>query len=179
MICNIIVALAQNGAIGRGGTMPWHIPEDLRYFKATTLGHPVVMGYKTFLSLGSKPLPGRLNLVISSRPWPGAPESIALAPSLGEALKLAANEDEEVFVIGGGETYRKALPLADKLYITHIKAVVEDADTFFPLVDPLLWELESQTPADSGGLELSFAVYRRRPFIPDPCPFPENEYIWR
>lgn len=160
----LIVAIADNYAIGRKNALLWHLSADLRYFKAQTSGYPVVMGYMTFLSLG-RPLPGRLNIVSTWYPF-DAPEGVAVVYSLEEGYKVAETAGKEkVFVIGGGETYRQALPTADELYITHVHTVVEDADTFFPVIDPLIWEeaSRSETQTDpSCGLSFEFTVYKRR-----------------
>lgn len=142
----------------------WHISEDLKYFKRTTLGCPVIMGYRTFLSLGSRPLPGRLNIVISTHPVENVPDGIVLAESLAEAYHRAENSGaQKCFVIGGGKTYRQAMPGSDLLYITHIHACAGDADTFFPEIDPALWRLLSMEPHrdPATGLDYDFAVYRR------------------
>ena len=161
----IIAAVSDNWAIGRGGSMPWHISADLKYFKQTTMGCPVIMGRRTFESIG-RPLPGRLNIVVSrSMPAPGG---CLVAPSLDIALVLATadiNQSEKCFIMGGGQVYSQAMELADRLYITHIHAVVSDADTFFPAVDPQVWQVESSSePAtdEASGLEYQFVVYTRR-----------------
>ena len=132
---SLIVAVAKNGVIGTGGTMPWHITEDFAHFKAVTLGHSVVMGRKTYESIG-RPLPRRRNIVIT-RNAELSIEGCEMATSLEAALALCEGE-EEVFVIGGGEIYRQAMPLADKLYITHVGIEVE-GDTCFPNIDPTVW----------------------------------------
>lgn len=129
---SLIVAVAQNGVIGTGGTMPWHITEDFRHFKAVTLGHSVVMGRKTYDSIG-RPLPGRRNIVITRNAQLSI-EGCEMASSLERALALCEGE-EEIFVIGGGEIYRQAMPLASKLYITHVGVEVE-GDTRFPEIGP-------------------------------------------
>ena len=165
----IIAAVADNGAIGKDNGLLWHIAEDMRYFRRTTTGHPVVMGYKTFLSIG-RPLPKRENIVVSTRPWDNVPEGVKVAGSLEEAYSLAASAEGDgkagrVFVIGGGETYRKALPTADRLYITHVRTVIDDADSFFPAIDSVIWEMESSTPAATDpetGYAYEFKVYKRR-----------------
>ena len=132
---SLIVAVAKNGVIGTGGTMPWRITEDFAHFKAVTLGHSVVMGRKTYESIG-RPLPRRRNIVIT-RNAELSIEGCKMAPSLEAALAMCEGE-EEVFVIGGGEIYRQAMPLADKLYITHVGIEVE-GDTRFPDIDPTVW----------------------------------------
>ncbi|MFI2812930.1 MULTISPECIES: type 3 dihydrofolate reductase [Microbulbifer] len=130
----LIAAVARNGAIGMGNRLPWRISGDLQYFKRTTLGKPVVMGRKTYESIG-RPLPGRDNIVISRNPEWRADGVICVA-SLDEALatasaSAAASGAEEVMVIGGAEIYRQALPLARRLYLTEVDAEVE-GDAFFP-----------------------------------------------
>ena len=169
----IIAAVADNGAIGKDNDLLWHIAEDMKYFRRTTTGNPVVMGYKTFLSIG-RPLPKRTNIVISSRTWNDVPEGVKVACNLEEAYSLAekaAGAEESgaaagrIFIMGGGETYRKAHPTADKLYITHVHTTIKDADTFFPVIDPEIWEVESSTPVATDsetGYTYEFKVYKRR-----------------
>ena len=132
---SLIVAVAKNGIIGTGGTMPWHITEDFAHFKAVTLGHSVVMGRKTYESIG-RPLPRRRNIVIT-RNADLKIEGCEMAPSLEAALEMCAGE-EEIFVIGGGEIYRQSMPLAHKLYITHVE-IEAAGDTRFPDIDPTVW----------------------------------------
>ncbi len=190
----IIAAVADNGAIGKDNDLLWHIAEDMKYFRRTTTGNPVVMGFRTFLSIG-RPLPKRVNIVISTRSWADVPEGVIVARSLEEAYSLAEKaakskvndaavdvevsekkvagsadggretEPGRIFIMGGGETYRKALPTADKLYITHVHTAIEDADTFFPVIDPVIWEEESATPVATDpetGYTYEFKVYKRR-----------------
>lgn len=149
---HLVAAMTRERVIGYNGDMPWHLPRDLKHFKAVTLGHPVVMGRKTFdsivQSLG-KPLPGRLNVVIS-RSDPAVPEGVMVYPSVDEALSELARRDEAVVdVIGGGEIYALTLPLANRLYLTLIDAEIE-GDTWFPVIDERDWQVsETQThPAD-------------------------------
>ncbi len=128
MLISLIVAMANHRVIGRGNAMPWHMPADLRHFKAVTLGKPVVMGRRTFESIG-RPLPGRRNLVISRNPeWQAA--GVEVVSSLDAALALLA-DCAEVMIIGGGQLYAEALSRADRLYLTHIDLDVE-GDTLFP-----------------------------------------------
>lgn len=159
---SLIVAVAENGIIGTGGTMPWHITEDFRHFKEVTLGHSVVMGRKTYESIG-RPLPRRRNIVITRNP-DLAIEGCEMASSLEGALAMCAGEEEEVFVIGGGEIYRQAMPLADRLYITHVGVAVE-GDTRFPTIDPAIW-YEVRREEFSRGSEFdhpfAFVDYERR-----------------
>lgn len=130
---SIIVAMAKNRAIGKGGDLIWHLSNDLKHFKEVTSGHTVIMGYKTYMSLpNQKPLPKRRNIIISSR-LNEAPEGLELANSVLDAMKMVFNE-EEVFIIGGGMIYEQFLPMADKLYLTRIDKDY-DADTFFPIIN--------------------------------------------
>lgn len=134
---SIIVAIAQNGTIGDKNALLWHIKEDMRFFRTTTSGHPVIMGRKTFESLGSKPLPKRTNIVITraEREFDGA----LTAHSLQEAIRMAG-DDEEIFIMGGAQIYREALPVVDRMYITHVGRDYE-GDTVFPEIDYSKWKL--------------------------------------
>ena len=132
---SIIVATDERGAIGRAGQLPWRLPEDLKRFKALTLGKPVVMGRRTWDSIG-KPLPGRRNLVVTRQAGLDLAGATVVA-SLDDAL-ATAGDVPEVCIIGGAEIYRLALPLADTLHLTRVHAVV-DADTYFPALDPQQW----------------------------------------
>ncbi len=135
--------MARDGAIGRGGDQPFHIREDFRRFKALTTGKPIVMGRKTFEALPSGALPGRRNIVITRNPAWSAPE-VETVRSIEEAVAMCAGV-EEIMIIGGGEIYRQAMPVADRLYITAVDAPVPDADTFFPDVDPSQWSLSESS----------------------------------
>lgn len=137
MLISLIVAMAENRVIGRGNQMPWHLPADLRHFKSVTLGKPVIMGRKTFESIG-RPLPGRRNVVIS-RNLDWCAEGVESVSSLDAALALVQDADE-VMIIGGGQLYREALPLAQRLYLTHIELPVTDADTWFPDYSQYQWQ---------------------------------------
>ncbi len=139
---SIIAIVAGNGAIGRKGDQPFHISADFRRFKQLTIGHPVVMGRKTFEALPKGALPGRRNIVITRQAGWSAPD-VETAPSVEAALKMC-NGACEPFIIGGGEIYRLAMPLADKLFITEVNADVPDADTFFPAIDPDTWQLSEK-----------------------------------
>lgn len=131
----LVAAMARNGVIGRAGDMPWHLPADLQHFKAITLGYPVIMGRKTYESIG-RPLPGRKNIVIS-RSTPSLPAEVMLADGLGRALERVGPV-ERAMVIGGGQIYAEALPLADRLELTLIDAQI-DGDTHFPALDEQEW----------------------------------------
>lgn len=129
MILSIIVAMANNRIIGLNNQMPWHLPADLAWFKKNTLNKPIIMGRKTFESIG-RPLPGRHNIIISRNPQSSDNPLVTWVTSLTEAIDLAKNS-EEVFIIGGGNIYQQALPYVDRLYLTHIKADLA-GDTWFP-----------------------------------------------
>jgi dihydrofolate reductase len=158
----LVAAVAENGVIGREGGLPWRLPEDLKFFKRLTTGHTVIMGRRTWDELG-KPLPNRRNIVVTrnrSREFPGAER----AASLAEALALASGDDQ-VFIIGGGEIYRQALPLADRMYLTHVHAVVE-GDTFFPEWDRHAWRVVEEqgfAPDERHAHGFSITAYARGP----------------
>ena len=158
---SLIAAVARNGVIGQDNQMPWHLPGDMRHFRETTRGRPVIMGRRTWESLPEKfrPLPERLNVVVSRNPDYAAPGAV-LAGSLADALGKAGNEGE-IFVIGGADLYRQALPLAGRLYLTEIAADFA-GDTRFPDVAPEDWrEISRSQPAEEAGLAYAFAVYQR------------------
>ena len=186
----IIVAIADNNAIGRDNALLWHISEDLKFFKRTTSGCPVIMGRKTFESIG-RPLPKRMNIVVS-RGF-DAPEGVVVVPSLEEAYKAAfaalssssavmssssavmssssAVMSSEVetspsrsFIIGGGQIYAQAIQDADRLIVTHVHTVIEEADTFFPEIDPSVWKVESRSELfhdEETGYGFEFVEYVR------------------
>ncbi|MDR2564325.1 MAG: dihydrofolate reductase [Prevotellaceae bacterium] len=137
---NIIVAVAENMVIGKGNRLIWHISEDLKHFRKLTLGHPVIMGRKTFESIG-KPLPGRLNIILSRDPRFQVSGCVCCT-SLDDAVVAAQAVDENYFVIGGGDLYRQALPQADTIYLTKIHQKYE-GDTFFPEISSHWREVES------------------------------------
>ena len=138
----LIAALGRNRVIGRDGEMPWHLPEDLKHFKHTTMGHPMVMGRKTFESIG-RVLPGRRTIVITRQPgWSHA--DVEAAHSLPEALSLAGPANE-VYVVGGGEVYAEALPFAQRLVLTEVHDSPE-GDTWFPEWSPEKWRETSREP---------------------------------
>jgi dihydrofolate reductase len=143
MLISLIVAMAENRVIGRGNQMPWHLPADLRHFKSVTLGKPVIMGRRTYESIG-RPLPSRRNVVITrNADWHA--EGVECVHSLDAALALV-NGTAEVMIIGGGQLYKEALPLAERLYLTHIELSVTDADTWFPDYSSSEWQVVSDEP---------------------------------
>ncbi|TAM94049.1 MAG: dihydrofolate reductase [Rhodanobacteraceae bacterium] len=157
----LIAALDRNRAIGRGGAMPWHLSDDLKRFKALTLGKPVLMGRKTALAIG-RVLPGRVNLVLTrstAAPFDGQ----TVVHSVGDAVERAGNA--ELCVIGGGEVYALALPHATRMHLTEIDAATPDADTFFPAFDLREWRevAREHHPADAKHpLAFDFVDYARR-----------------
>ena len=184
----IIVAIADNNAIGKDNALLWHISEDLKFFKRTTMGCPVIMGRKTFESIG-RPLPKRLNIVVSRGGF-NAPEGVEVVASLEAAYALAESRllvampgspsampgsptvmssdagtsAPKAFVIGGGQIYAQAMAIADRLTVTHVHTVIEDADTFFPAIDPAIWKVASrselQTDPETGYI-FEFVEYIR------------------
>lgn len=163
---SLIVATAENGTIGRDNQLPWHLPGDLAYFKRTTLGKPVLMGRKTFESIG-RPLPGRPNLVITrQQQWQA--EGVTVCHSLEQAIAEArqmpeAIEKGEIMVIGGAELYRQALPMADRIYLTQVHAQVE-GDAWFPELDADHWRQVSSQRHGAEGFnpyDYSFIVLSR------------------
>lgn len=158
---SIIVAMAQNRTIGIDNTLPWRIPEDLKHFKTLTMGHHMIMGRKTFDSIG-KPLPGRTTVVVS-RNRNLKIEGCIIAHSLQEAVAACAG-DTEIFVVGGTELYTQALPLTDTLYITEIQQDVE-GDAHFPELNKNVWQEVARAPRSQSApqpLEYHFVEYRRR-----------------
>ena len=166
----IIVAIADNNAIGKDNALLWHISEDLKFFKRTTTGCPVIMGRKTFESIG-RPLPKRTNIVIS-RGFT-APEGVIVVSSLAEAYEAVSHCHSEIveespsrcFIIGGGQIYAQAITDVDRLIVTHVHTVIADADTFFPEIDPSLWQVEERSEMlhdDESGFDFEFVTYKRR-----------------
>jgi dihydrofolate reductase len=159
----IIVAIADNNAIGKDNALLWHISEDLKFFKRTTMGCPVIMGRKTFESIG-RPLPKRTNVVVSRSGY-AAPEGVVVVASLEEAFASVPGDVERAFVIGGGQIYAQAMSLADRLIVTHVHTVIEDADTFFPSIDPSVWSVADRSELQSDpetGYTFEFVEYVKR-----------------
>lgn len=157
MRISIIAAMAQNRVIGCRNTLPWHLPEDLKHFRYLTMGHHILMGRKTFESIG-KPLPGRTSIVISRNPDFGA-AGVAKAGSIADALSLCG-EDDEIFIVGGGEIYRQALSVAHRIYLTEIMQDFE-GDAHFPEIDPSIWQEVSREVHESD-MAYHFVIYERR-----------------
>ena len=142
MIITLVVAASENNVIGRDNKLPWHLPDDLKFFKKTTLGKPVLMGRKTWESMNGKPLPGRTNIVLSGSA-PELPPGVLLFSSIREALS-ACNGEPEVCIIGGGQIFNETLDLADNIYLTRVHTTIEDGSVFFPELDAGLWQLSWQ-----------------------------------
>ena len=166
MLISLIVAMAQNRVIGRNNQLPWYLPEDLKYFKRITMGKPVVMGRKTFESIG-KPLPGRTNIIVTRNPDYRA-EGIRIVNTLNEAKALCESIDvvdgtEETMIIGGAEIFAQAMTQADRLYLTQVHADVE-GDAHFPEINEGDWEelgREDFSASDSNPYDYSFLVLQR------------------
>ena len=172
---SLIAAIGKNNELGKGNTLLFHLPADLKHFKEITTLHPVIMGRKTFESIGH-PLPNRRNVVITRnvnykrdlpRRQAGLPagmDGVELVYSLNEALDLFPDQNEEIFIIGGAEIYKQAMPIADKLYITHIDAKKKDADTFFPEIIPVLWNEVSHIEHErdeKNSFNYTFSIYEK------------------
>ena len=171
MKLTILVAMSDDRVIGREGGLPWRLSADLRRFKQITMGHCLLMGRKTYESIG-RPLPGRTSVVITHKDHLDVPEGVYVARNFGEALRRVAGQDE-VFVIGGGEIYEQALPLASRILMTRVHARVE-GDTYFPTFDPDQWRVveEQRFSADeNNAYDYSFLTLDRveaREFVVPP-----------
>jgi dihydrofolate reductase len=166
MIISLIVAASENNAIGKDNKLLWHLPNDMKFFKNTTWGMPIVMGRKTYQALAGEPLPGRFNFVITRQnDWRPRNEKITVVSSLQQAIDGAkATDCKETFVIGGGEIYKEALSVADRIYMTRVHTVL-DGDTYFPSIDEKQWRLTDNRdfPADEKhDYAYSFQVWERK-----------------
>jgi len=163
MNISIIVAITENNIIGRDNGMPWHLPADLKYFRERTTGHHIVMGRKTFESIGGgRPLPNRVSIIITKQKDYKA-DGCLIAHSLEEAIEIAKDENE-LFIIGGKQIYDQSLALANKMYITRIHTSI-DGDTSFPQYDENQWEMTSYTERDADEKNvypLSFLVFEKK-----------------
>jgi dihydrofolate reductase len=153
----ILAAIARNGVIGVDGGLPWHLPDELALFKETTMGHVLVMGRRTYESVG-RPLPGRTTVVVTRQPdWRVDEEHVRRAGSVPEALETAATFDDDVFVVGGAQIYAAALPYADRLALTFVDAEPE-GDTVFPEIDWSQWHETARQPGEGW----THVIYERR-----------------
>jgi len=157
----IVVAMGEKNEIGADNQLLWHLPKDLKHFKDLTSGHPIIMGRKTYESIG-KALPNRTNIVISRKKnW--FEEGILIVGSIKEAVKFAKKIDENVFIIGGGNIYEQTMEVADKLEVTLVKAELK-ADTFFPKIDPKIWKLTEEVfheKDEKNQYDFSFQTYNK------------------
>ncbi len=164
MLVSAIVAVSNNGVIGKNNDIPWYLSSDLKFFKRTTIGHHVIMGRKSFLSIG-RPLPRRTNIVITRDPYFVA-SGCLVARSVEEALEMAHDNDEnEAFIIGGGEIYQASLQYWDKLYYTEVHVDIPDGDVFFPEINWSEWELISSEAREAGEKDdhpFTFKLYERK-----------------
>ncbi|MCB9053824.1 MAG: dihydrofolate reductase [Lewinellaceae bacterium] len=163
MIVSAIVAVGRNNVIGKDNDIPWHLPADLKYFKRRTLNHHIIMGRKSFESIG-RPLPMRTNIIVTRNPFFIASNCL-VAPSIEEALSIAYdNGEEEAFIIGGGEIYRQSMAFWDRVYLTRVETAVEDGEVFFPELAEKEWRLvssESHEPDEKNPHRYTFEVYER------------------
>ena len=154
----IIVAISRNHVIGRDSAIPWHYAADMKHFRRATMGHPIIVGRKTFESFPRRPLPGRTNIVLSRSPDYPVPDGVLLCRSPQEArIYCCQHQAEKMFILGGADIYRQTLPLTDEMMITHIPEEVE-GDTFFPAWNRDEWEVVDSREEDG----LSFVTYRHR-----------------
>lgn len=159
MAISMIAAVGKNLELGKNNDLIWHFKEDMKFFKETTMGHPVIMGRKTFESL-PKALPGRKNIVISANPEYKA-DGAEVVTSVEEAIKLAEAENSDAFVIGGGRIYTEFLPYADNLYLTEINAECPDADIYFPDFNKSDYIKEIVNFYDVDGTEFYHVIYKK------------------
>ena len=162
MTISLIVAASENNAIGKNNQLLWHLPNDLKFFKNTTWGFPVIMGRKTFESV-NKPLPGRTNIVVTTKPdWKA--EGVITVNNLEDGVKKAAETNsKQAFIIGGGEIYKQSMDIADSIYITRVHAHL-DGDTFFPVIDESKWQLTSNedfAADDKHAYKYSFQIWKK------------------
>ncbi len=159
---SLIAAIGKNNELGQGNTLLWDMKADMAHFRLTTRGHTVIMGQKTFDSIG-RPLPNRKNIVVTRDKNFKAP-GVEISYSLEDTLKKYKNSPEEVFVIGGGQIYTQSMEYGDKLYITHVNASFKDADTFFPEIIPIMWDEISHTEHkkdEDNPYDYTFSIYNK------------------
>ena len=166
MILSIISGIANNNEIGRKNELLWDLPADMKHFRETTTGHSVIMGQKTYESIG-RPLPNRRNIVLTldKNFHADGIEIVYSLEELDELLKNTTEKDEELFIIGGGQIYKLFIDKADKLYITHVNAEFPDADTLFPIIYPNKWQKVSENKHEKDEKNIydySFVIYERK-----------------
>jgi dihydrofolate reductase len=150
MRISLIVAAGENNAIGKDNQLLWHLPNDLKYFKNTTWGMPVILGRKTFESIAGEPLPGRINIIVTRRPdFDPHKHDVWVVNNLNDAITKAKSTDcKEIFIAGGGEIFREAMPVANRIYLTRVHATFENATVFFPAFNKSEWRLTSKLDFD-------------------------------
>lgn len=158
-----IVAASENNVIGKDNELPWKLPKDFKYFKNKTWGMPIIMGRNTFESM-KKDLPGRMNVVITSRKdW--HPENVEITSSIDEAINKAKESDtKEIFIIGGGDIFKQTMEIVDKIYLTRVHTVIPDGDTFYPEINKSLWKLTNSTPIsadENNNYPFTFEVWEK------------------
>ncbi|MEK7190250.1 MAG: dihydrofolate reductase [Patescibacteria group bacterium] len=159
---SLIAAIGKNNELGKNNTLVWNMPTDLKYFRDTTKGHTVIMGRKTFESIGH-PMPNRKNIVIT-RDKNYRADGVEIVHSLEEAIESCPNTSEEIFIIGGTEIFKQAMPIANRLYITHIDAQDKDADVFFPEIIPVIWNEishEEHKKDTENPFDYTFSIYEK------------------
>ena len=165
MLISLVVAASENNAIGKNGQLLWNLPNDMKFFKNVTWAMPIAMGRKTFEALNSKPLNGRLNVVITRNNNFKA-DKVVIVNNINDAVFIAQEQDyKELMVIGGGEIYKEAMSIADKIYITRVHHVFEDADAFFPEIDETKFRLVSNQDFfkdDKHAYDYSFQLWERK-----------------
>ena len=165
MTISFIVAADENNAIGKENKLPWHLPRDMKFFKDTTMGKPILMGRKTFESFGSRPLPGRLNIVVTRNEDFVAPEGVLVYHNLTKALYRMNDEpQDEGFVIGGAEIYEQAMRHADRIYLTKVHCQIEGADAYFPKIDTVdfgMFATDFQKADEKNEHHMTFLKYER------------------
>ena len=165
-VLSLIVAVSDNGVIGREGGLPWRLPEDLKWFKARTMGKPIIMGRKTWESFPKRPLPGRTNIIVTRQASYIAPDAV-VAPSLDAALEVARRENpDEIMIIGGAQLYAQALGLVTRIYLTQVAVTIE-GDAFFPAFDRSTWRerVEGVYPSSATQpIGYSFIILERKDF---------------
>ena len=165
MIISAIVATDINNVIGKDNDIPWRLPADLKYFKRRTLNHHIIMGRKTFESIG-RPLPKRTNIIVTRNPFYIASNCLVTS-SIQEALQIAKdNGEEEVFIIGGGEIYRQSIAFCNRVYLTYVDTIIENGEVFFPELPTEEWEevsSETHQPDEKNEFTYTFKVLERRP----------------
>ncbi len=165
MIISLVVAASTNNAIGKNNQLLWNLPNDMKFFKSVTWAMPVAMGRRTFQALNSKPLDGRVNIVITKQKKFLA-EGVVVVHNIDDAIFFANQHDyKELMIIGGGEIYKACMSKADKIYLTRVHAVFEDADTFFPVIDESKWKLISNqdfSKDEKHAYDYSFQLWEKK-----------------